>query len=256
MWGWAVPPLDAQALPVEMTWNPELQQLCFDPLVEQAELRSNALATPSVPTAFQDTPITLGPWADSVGNQSEIITTFTLPTVSTVFGVVAMAGADATTSGAFFFVDFTPATDTTSWPRTVRVGAIVNRTAVAAAGSNPHFSCNAEGVKCHNDTLQLTATDTNITLRVFVDNNLAECFWQTNRVASIVYAPPTVEAAVALISVRVEAADAGDYDQVYAAAPQQVTEVKAWQVGGIWISNEEMLSTPRADGTPIASKGE
>jgi hypothetical protein len=55
-------------------------------------------------------------------------------------------------------------------------------------------------VKCTNDTLQLTSRDTLLSLRAFVDLNLAECYWQENRVAMMVPAPPTSEASVALVS--------------------------------------------------------
>ena len=39
-WGWArVPPSSTQTLPREVTWHPELQQLVFSPVEEQAALR-------------------------------------------------------------------------------------------------------------------------------------------------------------------------------------------------------------------------
>ena len=78
-----------------------------------------------------------------------------------------------------------------------------------------------------------TQADTGLTLRAFVDNNLAECFWQTNRVAIMVEAPATPEAAAAVVNTGMPAV------KLQAAA--------AWQVGGIWISKEEMLATPRPD---------
>jgi hypothetical protein len=53
------------------------------------------------------------------------------------------------------------------------------------------FFCHAPGVNCANDTLQILERDTNITMRQFVDNNLAECYWQGGRVAITVSAPPT-----------------------------------------------------------------
>jgi beta-fructofuranosidase len=239
LWGWGVPPLDAQSLPREVTWNPELQQLCYAPLEEQAELRlAPALATPSSPFVLQPdaAPHVLGPWPGSVGNQSEVQVTFALPTAATTIGLVVMGGADVESSGTLFFVDFTlPSSpdDAIVWPRTVVVGAMTNRTAATKGGN---FNCGTPGVKCYNDTLQLTARDRNITLRAFVDNNVAECYWQDNRVASFVEAPATVEAAVALFSTG------------NSRVAQTVESVEAWQVGDIWISPEELLATPRTDG--------
>ena len=88
LWGWAVPPLDAQSLPREVTWNPELQQLCYAPLAEQAALRSSSLAAPAGGVLLQPgVPHTLGPWPESLGNQSEIVVRFTLPAAPTTFGL-------------------------------------------------------------------------------------------------------------------------------------------------------------------------
>lgn len=121
--------------------------------------------------------------------------TFVLPTANTVVGLVVMAGADPSSSGTFFFVDYKTAEEVHpgvavaagvggdgEWPRTVTVGAMYNRT----ASSGPGFSCLEAGVICANDTLQLLPSDSTLTMRAFVDNNLAECYWQTNRV-SIMY---------------------------------------------------------------------
>ena len=55
------------------------------------------------------------------------------------------------------------------------MGAATNRTAAGAL--HEAFTCNAPGVICANQTLQLNQRDTNVTLRAFVDNNVAECYW-------------------------------------------------------------------------------
>jgi hypothetical protein len=45
-WGWArVPPASTQTLPREVTWHPQLQQLVFSPLEEQAALRTTPALT-------------------------------------------------------------------------------------------------------------------------------------------------------------------------------------------------------------------
>ena len=202
-------------------------------------------------------------WGAGAGNQSEIMVSFAMPTVDTMLGLTVMSTNDSSTPGSFFFIDYTvpPSAVGASvigadgvgadgvgadaggagagsaevqaaavWPRSVTVGAILNRSADSAAGG---FNCNDKYTQCHNDTLMLTEADTELTLRAFVDNNLAECYWQDNRVAITVSAPATAEAAAALVSV-------GTKDVA-------VTAIKAWQVGGIWITKEAMLATPRAD---------
>lgn len=93
--------------------------------------------------------------------------------------------------------------------------------------------CHTAGILPMITARTRTQADTGLTLRAFVDNNLAECFWQTNRVAIMVEAPATPEAAAAVVNTGMPAV------KLQAAA--------AWQVGGIWISKEEMLATPRPD---------
>ena len=234
LWGWGVPPLDAESLPREVTWNPELEQLCYAPLAEQAELRGPALTIPAIPLTLKaQKPVVIGPWEGSVGNQSEVVATFAISPSApeTIFGVVVMGGADTATSGTMFFVHYTPPVTGAGWPRSVTVGAATNRTATASGAES--FTCNQPGVICANDTLQLTARDENITLRAFIDNNVAECYWgpqgEENRVAIMVHAPPTAEASVSLV---------GDESVT-------VTALSAWQVQSIWVSNEEVLATPR-----------
>ena len=168
-----------------MTWNAELQQLCYAPLEEQRALRTGALPTASVPAP----PARLQPgkavvlsagkghssWPDSAGNQSEVQITFALPTDGTMamFGLVVMAAANPAASGSFFFVDYTPPLQsvsvTTTWPRTITVGAMTNRSAAAAAGVGKGYSCLDPGVVCANDTLQLTARDAS-TMRLLRGN--------------------------------------------------------------------------------------
>ena len=237
LWGWGVPPLNAESLPRHVTWNPELRQLCYAPLEEQEQLRGKALAVPAAGTALQPgVPLVLGPWPGSEGNQSEITVTFPLPKAgAALFGVVVMGGADPATSGTFLFVDYSAAREEGAGrPRSVTVGAMSNRTAVQNTSTPGHFGCYSPGVKCANDTLQLTERDSSITLRAFVDNNLAECYWQQNRVAIMVAAPPTETASVSLYS-NVSLTPAG---------------VKAWTVADIWISKAELLASPRKDATP------
>eukprot|EP00911_Craspedida_sp_UC1_P000571 UC1_evm3s438 len=109
-WGWArVPPASTQTLPREVTWNPELQQLVFSPLEEQDQLRGQQLTKMDTPTAVAaNQTVSLGKWPLNAGNQSEIEVTFARPTVAGIFGVVVMAGPDASKSGMLFYIDYVP----------------------------------------------------------------------------------------------------------------------------------------------------
>ena len=288
-----------------MTWDAELQQLCYAPLAEQAALRGAALAAQSGVRLAAGAAHVLGPWGGSVGNQSEVVATFALPAAAATFGIVVMGDADPRASGTtaykysrytstpplcrrhkarwnvvtgtLFFVDFTPPVADQPWPRTVTVGAMSNR---SAASSEP-WSCAAAGVVCANDTLQvpshrltassliaspphpsqLTARDANVTLRAFVDNNFAECYWQGGRVATTAPAPPTTEARTRrrrFMPLRPLARSftpppAGCSSQASVAlvstAALLVPRVDAWRVGSIWVSEEQLLRTPRPDAT-------
>eukprot|EP00463_Aulacantha_scolymantha_P005766 TRINITY_DN715_c0_g2_i2.p1 TRINITY_DN715_c0_g2~~TRINITY_DN715_c0_g2_i2.p1 ORF type:complete len:169 (-),score=25.68 TRINITY_DN715_c0_g2_i2:246-752(-) len=85
------------------------------------------------------------------------------------------------------------------------------------------------------DTLKMSPNDKSITIRVYVDITFSEAFWQNGRVAMTKVTPATKEASMAVSSTK-------DITLNYA---------KAWQVGSIWVSPEEVLRTPRLDGKPI-----
>lgn len=72
-WGWAqVPPASTQTLPRVITWNPELQQLVYSPAEEQDSLRGAQLAKLATTSLAANQTLSLGKWAASVGNQSDI----------------------------------------------------------------------------------------------------------------------------------------------------------------------------------------
>jgi sucrose-6-phosphate hydrolase SacC (GH32 family) len=83
------------------------------------------------------------------------------------------------------------------------------------------------------NVLRMSPRDTNVTLRVFVDGNIAEVFWQWGRVAQTVpvqtYLAPVVPAAAAAAVVS-----DGRSDVV-------VLRASVFAVGGAWVSPEEVL---------------
>jgi beta-fructofuranosidase len=150
LWGWGVPPLNAQTLVREMTWNAELRQLEYKPMEEQTQLRGAELpvsadGNDSIIIPPKLVPQILGDrsWPSGAGNQSEIEVTFMLPSAldadaganasvpaSALFGVVVMAGQDPTTSGTFLFVDF-------SAPSALPSSSSSTTSTHAAAGATP-----------------------------------------------------------------------------------------------------------------------
>jgi beta-fructofuranosidase len=222
-WGWQTGGTDnsnmSLTLAREVTWHPALSQLVFSPLDEQDLLRGQLLTAINHTQLDPTQVLSLGSWADSVGNQSEVEVTFAIPTHAARFGVIVMAGADPVHSGTLFYVQFAPAPITSeSKIRTVTVGAMSMSRDVSSveAGSL-------------TDTLRLEETDTSISLRVYVDNVFAEAFWQGGRVAMTVKTPPTVEAAMAVTSTEAVVLESA----------------QVWQVNSIWVSVEAILHSHR-----------
>ena len=175
-WGWArVPPSSTQTLPREVTWHPELQQLVFSPVEEQVELRASpSLATMASVDVAAGEQKSLGTWPGSVGNQSEVTATFTLPTKATTFGIGFMTNGGKPTKEAF--VSFVPAGEADaigvsgSWQ--VQVGV---RGATADAKPPP--------APAAGSMLKLLATDKKVEIRIFFDNTFAEVFFMDGRIA-------------------------------------------------------------------------
>merc|ERR1712037_367270 len=80
------------------------------------------------------------------------------------------------------------------------------------------------------DTLKLLASDETVDMRLFVDNTFTEVYWMNGRVAMTVTTPATEQADVTVSSDK---------------AGTTLASAKAWKVGSIWVTPEEVLSTPR-----------
>ncbi len=204
--------LSTQSLPRQVRWNSTLRQLVFAPLEEQVALRSTKLLNPALgPEVLAVGAVK----ALCVGKMTEVEVTFALPPHAARFGVAVNGQGGAT--GTFFYVDYKPAAAAAAVGSvyTVSVGATELTSAVPAGGTS--------------DTLRLIAgKDDSVTIRVFVDNTVAECFWQDGRVAMTVPLTPTAEGSIAV-----------------AAAVGVVTLQKAaaWSVASIWVSPQTVLGS-------------
>merc|ERR1712176_1126117 len=76
LWGWAVPPCNAQTLAREVTWNPELQQLVYSPIEEQARLRRTQFVESASFQLAAGVPHPLERKWGNMWNQSEIVIVF------------------------------------------------------------------------------------------------------------------------------------------------------------------------------------
>lgn len=104
-------------------------------------------------------------------------------------------------------------------------------------------SLNIEALPSPKAQLPLLVGEASVTLRVFVDHTFAEAYWQDGRVAMIVPAKVSPEAAIAV-----------QVGSRSAAEPQAGTHVvvqsaDVWEVNSIWVPPEEVLRTPRRDET-------
>ena len=161
-WGWAlVPPASTQTLPRVTTYHAGMQRLLFSPAPELAALRDVALVDAAPLTVPAGGAAVLGPWPNSLGNQSELRATFTLPTSASVFGVTV--GADATGAGGTpIIISYDPVTVSANvsvgpsaapqsyyMPGTDLPGGDYNVTNVNY--SDPHIcqaACTADGERC------------------------------------------------------------------------------------------------------------
>ena len=178
-------------------------------------------------------------WAHGAGNQSEISITFSRPAAAARLGVVVMSAelAGSTHGGTLFYVDY-PGPGATA----LTVGAR-DATKVSRATASPPFRNVSRRQQTglqgpppswppYAQRMPLKPSDTTLTLRVFVDNTFAECFFQGGRAVltrTVGKTPgPVMAAGVAAV---------GPPGAV-------VVEAKAWAMKSIWVSVQEVLATP------------
>jgi len=212
-WGWATTagPTQVQTLPRDITWHPELQQLVYAPVEEQDTLREKVIGQFDGPVTLAST---LG-LPKYVGNQSEVMVSFTRPKSDAVLGVKVMASLDGK-AGTVFTVDYK------------------HNETVAKVGGGGVF-----------DTLKLLDSDLSIDIRIYIDNLFAEVYFQGGRVAMTVNTPATDDAGITLSS-SIPCRHYPDDCSAHTSA-----KATAWSVSSIWVTPEEVLRTPRLDGKPL-----
>jgi sucrose-6-phosphate hydrolase SacC (GH32 family) len=221
-WGWArVPPSSTQTLPREVTWHPELQQLVFSPLAEQAALRASpplfSQSSVAIPAGLK-TPLQLKLPAGT-GLQSEVYASFPIPTAATTFGILLFGKYEA-------FVSFAPAINgigngvSGSWQVQVGVGT-------APSEINSSNSTTDRGAP--GPMLNLLPSDKQIDIRVYYDQTFAEVFFMNGRVA---------------ITKTLAGSAAADH-AVFSSAAITANNVSAWSVNSIWTTPEDVIATPR-----------
>lgn len=118
-------------------------------------------------------------------------------------------------TGSVFYVDYVPPQDN-SGVSTVTVGG-----------------------PSKTDKLKLLASDKSIDIRLYVDNTFTEAYWMGGRVAMLATTPQTQK-------------DAADVTVSADQGGAKLISAKAWHVGSMWVTPEEVKSTPRSDGSVVA----
>jgi hypothetical protein len=87
-----------------------------------------------------------------------------------------------------------------------------------------------------SDKLKLSPSDTTIDMRLFVDNTFTEVYYQGGRVAMTTNTKASKAAGMSV---------SADKDGI------TLKNAKAWKVGSIWVTPEDVIATPRADASDV-----
>jgi len=125
-----------------------------------------------------------------------------------------------------FFVDYSPPADlgATAEPHRVEVGSMPMVDFTGMWETQPLL-------RAVSDTLKLARSDRTLSLRLYVDNTFTEAYFQGGRVVITMATPAVPEASVTVVATQ----------------PATLLSAKAWRVGSIWVSPEEVLRTPRIE---------
>ena len=240
LWGWARVP-GTLSLARELSYDPVLRQLCYNPLLELAALRAQPPLL-NLSDGFALAPGTqrsLGNWSGSVGdNSSEVWVRFKIPaarsrstlsdeSANVTFGVGIMTSDKPPHAPSHLaFVEYQPPAAGATGVFNATVGvrpppATTTATSITSDGSGGGAT----------DTLQLTPEDTVLDVRVFFDGHFAEIFVMGGRVAMTVPVPATTSAG---FTVFVEGNKG--------AAGVRVVGAEAYHMGSIWISKAQVLN--------------
>ena len=244
LWGWAMP-ASLITVPREITFDPRLSLLCFNPARELEMLRvqpplANFTTAMTIPAGSSKS---LGNWSGSVGNTSDVTVRFKVPAMATTFGLGMMTGP-AGIPTALAFVDFVPPPAGDAGNFSVSVGV---RLPTSASDHTPDSSGPGKGPVA---TLQMLPGDTTLDIRCLFDNTVAELFWMGGRVAMTVRLRATKQAGFTVFAsagergASVESGSGSGSGS--GAAAVELESAQAWRMGSMWVSKAEVLRQHRA----------
>ena len=200
LWVWGTVPSGLQTVPRVMTYHPGIQQIVYPPVEEMLQLRTGQID--EFRNRELETPVSL-----KVSGASDVQVTFSVPTKATTLSVAIGNG--------LFFTNFTPPSVTTATSSKVYTWEVS-----VGFGLLPRIR--------YFDSLPLLGDDKEITMRIFLDNTVAECYWQGGRVAMTV---PTTEVTTASVA-------SSNDSRVKVSA-------ESFTMGDIHTDKADVLATPR-----------
>jgi hypothetical protein len=216
----------------EVRYDPELGQLVFSPLAEQAQLRGDVLTRMGATTVAPGAELQLSKgWPRPALRQAEVMIQLELPS-STSRISLTLRDAGSNSSRLQFLLDYTP-------PELGR-----QHTAVVSAVCASGHGCATVGGGVANDTLSFRQSDKTLSLRLFTDQQLSELYWQGGR-SVFTIASYLSQMAEPTLSIGVAGSEA-----------LAIRSVRAWTVGGIWVGTEEVLKARPPPPPPPAAKAQ
>ena len=161
MWVWGTLESGIQTVPRDMTYHPGLLRIVYSPVAEMRALRGAQIDTVTSPTSIAaTTPLTL-----KASKACDIVLSFTPPTVATTITVTFEAKTKSTIT-----IDFVPPP------------AAVTSNLFDKSGAGKPWMVDI-GVVKFTDKLPMLPDDKELTLEIFLDNYVAEAYFQNGRVA-------------------------------------------------------------------------
>ena len=209
MWVWGTLKGGLQTIPRDMTYNPKTNKINYAPVEEMNGLRGKVLSKLQGGTS----PMTL-----AASSASDMEISFKRPTQSSSNTGAAVDRFSVSASGGTFYIDYT-GTGTAACGFAA-VPSMLQANSVDSTG---------KPVQCV-DTVDILDTDTEITMRIFFDNNVAEVYFMGGRVAMTVEIPNRPS----------------DYTvKVMASPTAELINATSWQMGSIHVDQHTVLATPR-----------
>lgn len=199
-----------ESLPRQVSYNAQLDQLQWALLSELKQLRESVLLNLSDIKLKRCEDLRL---PSNTAAQAEVIATFALPAKDVRFSLHVSCGVDGSNCTEIYVQGLAD-------PDTVLVGVV------------PAVQSTVSDTLPQNTTLRLAVGERHIEVRVFVDHIIGEAFFQQGRETFTFDVKPVSTTSRMMLCTSMAVV---------------VPKLTVWQLGSIWVSEVEVLATPRMD---------